>query len=90
MMSVFDINGGGQSPGQDSRRMNLDLNQASDIECANCGNKFFHEVTFFKKISALLSPTGQEGIIPIPTYACLECGNINEEFLPSKKQQLND
>jgi uncharacterized Zn finger protein len=88
-MSVFDINGGGQPPGQEPQRVNVDLNQASDIVCSNCGGKFFHEVTFFKKISALLSPTGQEGIIPIPTYACLECGNINEEFLPTKRQQLN-
>ncbi len=86
-MSVYDINGGGKPQPQ---QMTLDINQATDIECSNCGNKFFHEVTFFKKISALLSPTGQEGIIPIPTYACLECGNINEEFMPTKKQQLND
>jgi len=89
-MSVFDINAGGQPSGQEGQRINVDLNQASDIVCSNCGGKFFHAVTFFKKISALLSPTGQEGIIPIPTYACLECGNINEEFLPSKRQQLND
>ena len=88
-MSVFDINGGDATPPQ-SQQVNIDLNQASDIACSNCGNKFFHEVTFFKKISALLSPTGQEGIIPIPTYACLECGNINDEFLPTRKQQLND
>lgn len=88
-MSVFDINGGdGTSP--QSQQVNIDLHQASDIDCSNCGNKFFHQVTFFKKISALLSPTGQAGIIPIPTYACLECGNINDEFLPAKKQQLND
>lgn len=86
-MSVYDINGGGKPQPQ---QMTLDINQATDIECSNCGNKFFHEVTFFKKISALLSPTGQEGILPIPTYACVECGNINEEFLPSKRQQLND
>ena len=89
-MSVFDINGGGQPQGQEPQRINVDLNQASDIACSNCGGKFFHQVTFFKKISALLSPTGQEGIVPIPTYACLECGNINEEFLPSRRQQLND
>jgi uncharacterized Zn finger protein len=88
MMSVFDINGGGEIQ-QEPQRMSIDLNQANDISCSNCGNKFFHEVTFFKKISALLSPTGQEAIVPIPTYACLECGNINNEFLPSQKQQLN-
>ncbi len=87
-MSVFDINGGGEIQ-QEPQRMSIDLNQANDISCSNCGNKFFHEVTFFKKISALLSPTGQEAIVPIPTYACLECGNINNEFLPSQKQQLN-
>jgi uncharacterized Zn finger protein len=88
-MSVYDINGGGEIP-QHQQQVNVDLNQATDIECSKCGGKFFHEVTFFKKISALLSPTGQEGILPIPTYACLECGNINDEFLPSKRQQLND
>ena len=88
-MGIYDINGGG---GGDipQQPVNIDLNQATDIQCSKCGNKFFHEVTFFKKISALLSPTGQEGILPIPTYACLECGNINDEFLPTKKQQLND
>jgi uncharacterized Zn finger protein len=87
-MGIYDINGGGQTPPQ-PQQINLDLNKATDIECASCGHKFFHEVTFFKKISALLSPTGQEGILPIPTYACLKCGNINDEFLPSQKQQLN-
>ena len=89
MMGIYDINGGGQVP-QDQQRISVDLNQASDIECSSCGHKFFHEVMFFKKISALISPNGQEGIVPIPTYACLNCGNINDEFLPSKKQQLND
>ena len=87
-MGIYDI-GGGQS-GQDPQQVNIDLNRATDIECSKCGNKFFHEVLFFKKISALLSPTGQEAVLPVPTYACLECGNINDEFLPSKRQQLND
>lgn len=89
-MGIYDINGGGQPQQEQQQQVTVDINQASDIACSNCGNKFFHEVTFFKKISALLSPTGQEGIIPIPTYACLECGNINDEFMPTKRQQLND
>ena len=65
-MAIYDINGGGQSQ-PEPQQVNIDLNQATDIECSKCGNKFFHEVTFFKKISALVSPTGQEGILPIPT-----------------------
>ena len=88
-MSIYDINGGGQ-PQQEQQQISIDLNQASDIECTKCGNKIFSEVVFFKKISALISPSGQEGIVPIPTYACTNCANINDEFLPSKRQQLND
>lgn len=89
MMGIYDINGGGQ-PQQEPQQVTVDLNEATDVTCSNCGHKFFHEVMFFKKVSALLSPTGQEGIVPIPTYACLECGNINSEFLPTQRQQLND
>ena len=84
-MGIISLNGDGPNQEQ-PQRMSVDLNQASDIECSSCGNRFFHEVMFFKKISALISPTGQEAIIPIPTYACLECGNINKEFLPSNNQ----
>ena len=84
-MGIISLNGDGPTQEQ-PQRMSLDLNQASDIECSSCANRFFQEVMFFKKISALISPTGQAAIIPIPTYACLECGNINKEFLPSNNQ----
>lgn len=65
----------------------LDLSETSDLQCSKCGNKFFHRVYMFKKISALLSPVGKESIIPIETFACLECGNVNKEFLP---RTMND
>lgn len=84
-MGIYDINGGGHTP-TDPQQISVDLTQATDIECSKCGHKFFHEVLFFKKLSALLSPTGQEAILPIPTYACLECGNINSEFLPNQNK----
>jgi hypothetical protein len=31
-----------------------------------------------KKISALISPTGQEGIIPIQVFACGDCGKLKD------------
>jgi uncharacterized Zn finger protein len=86
-MGVFDINGSGELPNE-QQQISVNLNNATDLVCSACGNKFFNEVTFFKKISALLSPTGQAGLVPIPAYACTECGNVNEEFLP--KQMLHD
>ena len=34
------------------------------------------------KISAVLSPTGKESMIPLQIYKCDKCGHINKEFLP--------
>lgn len=62
--------------------MNLDLSNAQDVVCENCGNYTFNEVALMKRISALVSPTGKEAIVPIPTFACNACGFINKQFLP--------
>lgn len=67
---------------QQQQNINLDLSSAADVECSACKGKFFQPVVFFKKISALLSPTGKEAIVPIDTFACSECGNIDAIFLP--------
>lgn len=64
--------------------INIDLTNAQDITCENCGNYTFQEVVLMKKISALISPNGKEGIVPIPTFACNACGSINKQFLPVK------
>ena len=49
-------------------------------QCENCGCRFFRQVHAFKRVSALVSPTGKEQIVPVPTFRCDECGFINEEF----------
>ena len=64
--------------------MNLDLSNAQDVVCDNCGNYTFTEVVLMKRISALVSPTGKEAIVPIPTFSCNACGFINKQFLPVK------
>jgi uncharacterized Zn finger protein len=63
---------------------NLDLSNAQDIKCEDCGNYTFEEVVLMKQVSALVSPTGKEAIVPIPTFACNACGFINKQFLPVK------
>jgi hypothetical protein len=62
-----------------------DLSNATDIVCENCSNLTFEEVLLMKKVSALVSPNGKEGIVPIPTFACVACGWVNEMFRPLKK-----
>ena len=33
-----------------------------------------------RKLSALVSPSGQETVIPIGVFACEKCGHVNAEF----------
>ena len=64
-----------------------DLSLADDIKCEDCGILTFQEVLLMKKVSALMSPSGKEGIVPIPTFACVACGYVNEMFRPSYMQK---
>ena len=59
---------------------NVDLTHAKDIECEECGNKGFRQTMMLKKLSPLVSPNGQEAIIPVAAFACDSCGHINKEF----------
>jgi hypothetical protein len=79
------INPGAPTPPQ--QKVNINLNDAQDLTCNNCGSHFFNTVYMFKKISALVSPNGRESIIPIETFSCIECGTIPPELLP--KAQTN-
>lgn len=76
--------------GQQQQQINVDLSQAQDIVCENCGNYTFNEVVLMKKLSALVSPTGQDAVVPIPTFACNACGYINAQFLPATMRQAEE
>ena len=61
--------------------------EMKDIVCENCGSMYFRQVSAFKRVSALMSPTGKEQIVPIPTFRCDDCGYINEEFRPIARKE---
>ena len=33
-----------------------------------------------RKVSGLINGTGRDMIIPVPVYACANCGHVNEMF----------
>lgn len=68
----------GQNP-QQQQQMNIDFSKAIDIYC-ECGNNVYNMAYKFKKISKLLSPTGQELIVPIQIFRCIECGQEHEDL----------
>ena len=66
--------------GQDGSLSNVDLTHATTLECEECKCKGFKQTMMLKKLSALVSPTGQEAIIPVSAFCCDSCGYINKEF----------
>ena len=91
MAKSFNV--GGKLPGMGNRNPGLNTNinikpeDLDDVCCEQCGSKYFRQVSAFKRLSGLLSPTGKEQIVPIPVYRCDECGFINEEFRPIDGQE---
>ena len=71
----------------DNKQANVqvDLTQADTVLCEKCSNGLFIQSFFLKKISALMSPTGQEAIIPVQVYSCGNCGHINSKLNPTAK-----
>ena len=63
------------------QNINIDLNNVDNIKCDECESETFTPVFVIKHISALMSPTGQETMVPIQLFKCSKCGHINERFL---------
>ena len=75
---------GGQGP---PSLDNVDLTHAKTLECEECGCKGFKQTLMLKKLSALISPSGQEAMVPVAVFACEKCSHINKEFLEADIKQ---
>jgi|TARA_R110001592_G_scaffold46682_3_gene148525 hypothetical protein len=65
-----------------NQQFNVDLSQTTPVVCEECGHEHFIQVNIVRKLSPMLSPTGQPTLIPIPVFACAKCNHVNTEFLP--------
>ena len=63
---------------QAGQQVEIDPKHAVQQECAACGCKFFRLVMTVYKISALVSPTGQELVIQQPVLICTKCEIVLE------------
>tara|TARA_B100001113_G_C20510345_1_gene362679 strand:- start:22 stop:294 length:273 start_codon:yes stop_codon:yes gene_type:complete len=70
-----------KGPIQKSTQVAVDLRKAETLKCEHCGNYLFIKSTVLKRLSALVSPTGEEGIIPIEIYSCGNCGQVPKDML---------
>lgn len=67
---------------KNGQQYNVDINNTTEFVCEECGNATFREALLMRKVSALLSPTGQESFVPIPVFACLACNHVPSQFMP--------
>ena len=69
------------TPGKDGQMQEqIDISKTSAIKCETCENQTFKQSLLLRKLSALVSPNGQETIIPMAVFACEKCGHVNKEF----------
>ena len=68
-------------PGKDGQtQQTIDMSQTTPIKCEKCENQTFKQTLLIRKLSALVSPNGQETIVPMAVFACEKCGHVNAEF----------
>ena len=68
-------------PGQ-QQQVKVDLSQAETMKCEYCGNYLFIKSSIIKRMSPLVSPTGEEVIAPVQVFNCGSCGTL----LPLSKE----
>jgi len=74
-------------PGEQQPKTNFKFENTEAVACDECKNEYFSPVFMIRKVSALMSPNGQEGMVPIQLFQCESCKHVNERFLPSSKEE---
>ena len=67
-------------PGR-QQQVKVDLSQAETMKCEYCGNYISIKGSIIKRLSALMSPTGEEALVPIEIYSCGNCGKVPKTML---------
>jgi hypothetical protein len=64
---------------QDVRNL---LIRSETVKCQECGHYTFENVFLIKRISPIMSPTGEEQVLPVQVFQCTQCKGVNDTFLP--------
>lgn len=69
------------------KEVSISLKDSPEVVCDKCQNKYFEEVTMFRKVSKLLTGASNDTFVPIPTYRCTECKHVNKELNPFEENE---
>ena len=69
------------TPGKNGQMQEqIDFSKTTQIKCEACEGATFKQTLLLRKMSAIVSPSGQETIVPMQVFACDKCGYVNAEF----------
>ena len=69
------------TPGKDGQMQEqIDISKTSAVKCEACENQTFKQSLLLRKLSALVSPNGQETIVPAAVFECEKCEHVNKDF----------
>ena len=71
-------------------QVQVDIRDAETIKCNDCNNYLFITSFVLKRLSAIVSPTGQEALIPVQVYSCGNCGKVAEGMLDGTGIETQD
>ena len=60
----------------------VNIEDTESLVCDACGNYTFIKSYFIRRVSPLMSPSGQEAMIPIEVFACGNCGKVPDKMMP--------
>ena len=75
---------------QQQMNLNITLDKTTSVVCDECGSETFQEVVLLRKASRFVTGTSQDALIPIPAFACVKCGHVNEDLLPPQLRNNED
>ena len=67
---------------QEEVNIKIDMEQTEGVKCEECEHEVFNHGFMLRSVSAVLSPNGEEGLIPIQVFECASCGHVNSQFIP--------
>ena len=76
-----------QQTSQLNQQIAAQLKNAENAKCEECSCTSFSPVFIIKRLSALISPTGQDMNVPIQLFQCTECKHVNKEWLPDEEDE---
>ena len=62
----------------------IDISQTTPVICESCDGNTFKQTLLLRKVSSLVSSTGQEMTVSVAVFACEKCGHVNSDLVDSK------